>query len=180
MNTRNKFRETPLHKSIFNNSVRLLMVNLLLEAGADVNLLSTRGESCLHFAVHLGREDLVSVLIKAGADITIRGGAEGKSAYELAMQGSNASVTNILRQAQDIYDWLSSLGLEMYWKVFVREEVSIFLICGHFIIVAFPLVFSCSVLFCSVLFCSVLFCSVLFCSVLFCSVLFCSVSLLSL
>lgn len=123
VNTRNKYRETPLHKSIFNNSVRLMMVNLLLEAGADVNLLSTRGESCLHFAVHLGREDLVSVLIKAGADITTRGN-EGKSAYELAMQGSNASVTHILRQVQDIYDWLSSLGLEMYWKVFVREEMT--------------------------------------------------------
>lgn len=123
VNTRNKYRETPLHKSIFNNSVRLLMVNLLLEAGADVNLLSTRGESCLHFAVHLGREDLVSVLIKAGADITIRGN-EGKSAFELAMQGNNASVTKVLRQVQDIYDWLQSLGLEMYWKVFVREEIS--------------------------------------------------------
>jgi hypothetical protein len=123
VNTQNKFRETPLHKSIFNNSVRLLMVNLLLEAGADVNLLSTRGESCLHFAVHLGREDLVSVLIKAGADITIRG-SEGKSAYELAMQTNNANVTNILHQAQDMYDWLLSLGLEMYWKVFVREEMS--------------------------------------------------------
>eukprot|EP00026_Physarum_polycephalum_P002606 Phypoly_transcript_02613.p1 GENE.Phypoly_transcript_02613~~Phypoly_transcript_02613.p1 ORF type:complete len:724 (+),score=92.05 Phypoly_transcript_02613:248-2419(+) len=123
VNTRNKYRETPLHKSIFNNSVRLLMVNLLLEAGADVNLLSTRGESCLHFAVHLGREDLVSVLIKAGADITIRG-TEGKTAYELAMQGNNSNVTNILRQVQDIYDWLSSLGLEMYWKVFVREEMT--------------------------------------------------------
>lgn len=134
MNTRNKFRETPLHKSIFNNSVRLLMVNMLLEAGADVNLLSNRGESCLHFAVHLGREDLVSVLIKAGADITIRGGSEGKSAYELAMQGNNASVTNILRQAQDIYDWLSSLGLEMYWKVFVREEVSANRLCGFLIL----------------------------------------------
>jgi hypothetical protein len=123
VNTRNKFRETPLHKSIFNNSVRLLMVNLLLEAGADVNLLSTRGESCLHFAVHLGREDLVSVLIKAGADITIRG-TEGKSAYELAMQGNNASVTKVLRQVQDIYDWLQSLDLAVYWKVFVREEMS--------------------------------------------------------
>jgi hypothetical protein len=122
VNTRNKFGETPLHKSIFNNSVRLLMVNLLLEAGADVNLLSTRGESCLHFAVHLGREDLVSVLIKAGADITIRGNE--KSAYELAMQVNNSSVTKVLRQVQDIYDWLSSLGLEMYWKVFVREEMS--------------------------------------------------------
>jgi len=123
VNTPNKFNETPLHKSIFNNSVRLLMVNLLLEAGADVNLLSTRGESCLHFAVHLGREDLVSVLIKAGADITIRG-TEGKTAYELAMQGNNASVTNVLRQVQEMYDWLASLGMEMYWKVFVREEIS--------------------------------------------------------
>jgi ankyrin repeat protein len=31
------------------------------------------GETPLHYAVRLGREDLVNILLKAGADITIRG-----------------------------------------------------------------------------------------------------------
>lgn len=123
VNAQNKNGETPLHKSIFNNSVRLLMVNLLLEAGADVNHLNIRGESALHFAVRLGREDLVSVLMKAGADVTIRG-IDKATAYELALQSSNAKVTHLLKSVQDIYDWLLSLDLEQYWKVFVREEIS--------------------------------------------------------
>jgi ankyrin repeat protein len=123
VNAQNKNGETPLHKSIFNNSVRLLMVDLLLGAGADVNLLNIRGESSLHFAVHLGREDLVAVLVKAGADVTIRG-IDKKTAYELALQGSNVKVKQVLKNVQDVYDWLLSLGLEQYWKVFVREEIS--------------------------------------------------------
>lgn len=49
------------------------MVNLLLQNGADVNLLNSMGESPLHYAVRLGRHDLVSVLLKAGADVTIAG-----------------------------------------------------------------------------------------------------------
>lgn len=29
---------SPLHKAIFNNAVRILMVNLLIKHGADVNM----------------------------------------------------------------------------------------------------------------------------------------------
>eukprot|EP01112_Ceratiomyxa_fruticulosa_P004101 TRINITY_DN1445_c0_g1_i1.p1 TRINITY_DN1445_c0_g1~~TRINITY_DN1445_c0_g1_i1.p1 ORF type:complete len:727 (+),score=136.48 TRINITY_DN1445_c0_g1_i1:310-2490(+) len=122
VNAQNKNGETPLHKSIFNNTVRLLMVNLLLEAGADVNILNSRGESPLHFAVRLGREDLVSVLIRAGADITVRG-SEKKSCYELAVESKNQKVIAVLKNVQDIYDWLLGLALEQYWKLFVKEEI---------------------------------------------------------
>jgi len=121
----NKNGETPLHKSIMNSSVRLLMVNLLLEAGGEVNVLNYRGESPLHFAVYLGREDLVSVLVKAGADITIKGGSEKKTCYELALssQPRNNKVINFLKNVQDIYNWLKTIGLEDFWLNFVKEEI---------------------------------------------------------
>ena len=73
VNAQNLNGETALHKAIFNGSVRLLMVDLLLKSGADVNLVNSKGESALHYAVRLGRDDLVSVLLKAGADISIQG-----------------------------------------------------------------------------------------------------------
>ncbi|EFA78151.1 ankyrin repeat-containing protein [Heterostelium album PN500] len=122
VNLQNKNGETPLHKSIFNNSVRLLMVNFLLEAGAEVNVLNSRGESPLHFAVRLGREDLVSVLVKAGADITVKGN-EKKTCYELSLQGGNVKVINFLKNVQDVYNWLRSIELEQYWLNFVKEEI---------------------------------------------------------
>jgi ankyrin repeat protein len=37
VNAQNKNGETPLHKAIFNNSVRILMVNMLIKHHADVN-----------------------------------------------------------------------------------------------------------------------------------------------
>jgi ankyrin repeat protein len=40
VNTTNNNGETPLHKAIFNNQVRLMMVRLLVRNGADVNVLT--------------------------------------------------------------------------------------------------------------------------------------------
>ncbi|EGG19512.1 ankyrin repeat-containing protein [Cavenderia fasciculata] len=122
INLQNKNGETPLHKSIFNNSVRLLMVNKLLEHKAEVNVLNSRGESPLHFAVRLGREDLVSVLVKAGADPNIKGN-EKKTCYELSLQGQNVKVINFLKNVQDVYNWLQSIELGEYWLNFVKEEI---------------------------------------------------------
>jgi ankyrin repeat protein len=33
----NKFRETPLHKAMLNAHIKVMIVNLLLKNGADVN-----------------------------------------------------------------------------------------------------------------------------------------------
>jgi ankyrin repeat protein len=52
----------PLHKAIFNPAVRVLMVKLLIKHGADVNIAtSVRGDTALHYAVQLGRLDLLKV-----------------------------------------------------------------------------------------------------------------------
>ena len=62
INSANNFGETLLHKACLNNSIRLILVNILVERKADVNKLNRNGESPLHFAVRLNREDILTVL----------------------------------------------------------------------------------------------------------------------
>lgn len=38
-----------------------------------MNLKNGKGDTCLHYAVHMGRKDLISFLLSAGADPTIKG-----------------------------------------------------------------------------------------------------------
>ncbi|GAM18909.1 hypothetical protein SAMD00019534_020840 [Acytostelium subglobosum LB1] len=125
VNAQNKNGETPLHKAIFNNSIRLLMVNQLLEAHADVNLLTFNQESPLHYAVYLGRADLVNVLLKAGADVTVVGTSKKKRPYELAVQEGHKEMANSIKKYEDLFAWLQEHGLEQYKKNFVQEEMFI-------------------------------------------------------
>eukprot|EP01113_Clastostelium_recurvatum_P011680 TRINITY_DN1597_c0_g1_i1.p1 TRINITY_DN1597_c0_g1~~TRINITY_DN1597_c0_g1_i1.p1 ORF type:complete len:688 (-),score=192.59 TRINITY_DN1597_c0_g1_i1:164-2140(-) len=122
-NAQNNNGETPLHKAIFNNTVRLMMVNLLLQSGADVNILNSMGETSLHYAVRLGRDDLVSVLLKAGADVTIVGNREKKTPYELAIESGSKEMAARIKKHRELLDWLQEVGMEQYNGVFVREEM---------------------------------------------------------
>lgn len=123
VNAQNNNGEAPLHKAIFNSSVRLMMVDLLLKNGADVNLLNSSGESCLHYAVRLGRDDLVSVLLKAGADVTIAGSKEKKTPYQLALDEQHKEMANRIRKHKELLDWLHDLNLDCYAQQFVKEEL---------------------------------------------------------
>jgi hypothetical protein len=132
VNAQNNNGETPLHKAIFNNSVRILMVNSLIEYKANLNKVNLMGETPFHYAVRLGREDLVKTLLKAGADFTLRGTKELKGAkelnktpYEIALEQKLTKIATMLSNAQEIYDWVGSVvGLEEYKSVFVQQEIT--------------------------------------------------------
>ena len=60
-------------------------MELILEAKGDVNSKSKFGETPLHYAVRLGRKDIVQCLISGGADFTLKGLKSNMTPYELAV-----------------------------------------------------------------------------------------------
>lgn len=60
-------KTTPLHLAATGGKV--LIVNLLLENGADVSLKETTGATALHKAVEKGHLDIVEILVGKGADV---------------------------------------------------------------------------------------------------------------
>jgi ankyrin repeat protein len=71
------------------------ITRLLIERGADVNAAQTAGYCPLHQAAVAGREDLVRMLLDAGADRTARCD-RGKTAAEYARERGHAAVTALL------------------------------------------------------------------------------------
>eukprot|EP00005_Dracoamoeba_jomungandri_P008043 CAMPEP_0174269954 /NCGR_PEP_ID=MMETSP0439-20130205/42791_1 /TAXON_ID=0 /ORGANISM="Stereomyxa ramosa, Strain Chinc5" /LENGTH=1261 /DNA_ID=CAMNT_0015358989 /DNA_START=638 /DNA_END=4423 /DNA_ORIENTATION=- len=122
LNMQNSSGETPLHKSILNDSVRVLLIDFLIENGADVNIVNNRGESPLHYAVRLGRKDVVTELLAAGADSTIKGMIEMKTPYQLALDYPNKSIAYLLAKVQELYNWLSSNGFSQDFLIFFVQK----------------------------------------------------------
>eukprot|EP01119_Soliformovum_irregulare_P002953 TRINITY_DN1320_c0_g1_i1.p1 TRINITY_DN1320_c0_g1~~TRINITY_DN1320_c0_g1_i1.p1 ORF type:complete len:915 (+),score=278.57 TRINITY_DN1320_c0_g1_i1:57-2801(+) len=124
VNVRNRTGETPLHKAIYNPIVRVLMVKLLIEHGADANsptLLT--GETALHYAVRLQRSDLVKILLHSGADIRIREKKENKTPYQLAVQFKEADIIAILQKAEELNKWLIKNDFSEYLLPLIKDEM---------------------------------------------------------
>lgn len=54
-------------------SEQMVLLQVLLETGANVNMKNDQGLSALHIACHKGHEYIVDVLLKTGADPLCRG-----------------------------------------------------------------------------------------------------------
>lgn len=78
------------------------MVNLLFEAGAEVNYMDSRGWTPLMIAASQGYEDLVEFLLKKNANVDLKD-KYGKKASDKA-------------QTQSIFYILSSAGIENRMK----------------------------------------------------------------
>lgn len=61
------------------------MVEMLLKAGADVDKVTNRGVTALHYAVNMNREDLVTHLIRNNSNVKIQD-RTGKTPLAVAKQ----------------------------------------------------------------------------------------------
>lgn len=77
-----------------------MIVNLLLQNGADVNIRTKKGETVLHYAIWLGREDLASVIVKAGARLDIRENMKNYTPLQLAIKEHAEGIAKYLRRVE--------------------------------------------------------------------------------
>ncbi|KAK2196957.1 bifunctional Ankyrin repeat/Ankyrin repeat-containing domain superfamily [Babesia duncani] len=70
------------------------LVQMLLQKGANVNIGDAEGWTGLHCAAEYGHLDIVKLLVDNGADCSIK--IQGKTAYDLAVENSNANVAEFL------------------------------------------------------------------------------------
>ncbi|EFA84536.1 hypothetical protein PPL_01525 [Heterostelium album PN500] len=133
VNEQNTMGETPLHKAIFNHSVRLLMVHVLLKNGANINLVNNAGESALHYAVRLGRLDVLKTLITSGADPALVSTKQRKTPLMLAEENNCPEISDLLKRLESnllcygclvLINSLSSSGLGQYRMALILEEIT--------------------------------------------------------
>jgi ankyrin repeat protein len=94
-----QFSETPMRNqalhAVLALSKNVETARLLIDRGADVNTVQTAGYRPLHQAAVAGREDLVRLLLEAGADRTARCD-RGKTPAEYARERGHDAVAELL------------------------------------------------------------------------------------
>lgn len=79
---------------------RVPALQLLLSMGADVNILSSDGDSALRIAVHNGSHDIVNILLKAGAGThDLSRGGQTVNLIDLATKKGHADIAEMLNKA---------------------------------------------------------------------------------
>lgn len=120
----NQNGETPLFKSIFNNVIRTLLMESLIEVGADANTVNDRGDGVLHYAVHLGRADLVNLILRASPRLDLRGAA-GKTPLELSREYHRTKIAQHLKDMGELFHFLEENDLDDYKAWCIRNEISL-------------------------------------------------------
>jgi ankyrin repeat protein len=100
---------TPLTRSIIYRAGPEI-VAMLIEAGADVNERSEFGYPVLVFAVKLGRNQLVDILLSAGAEINTTEVAMGRTALAWAVATNNIETVRKLIEAGADLEMTDELG----------------------------------------------------------------------
>eukprot|EP01114_Cavostelium_apophysatum_P011413 TRINITY_DN2565_c0_g1_i1.p1 TRINITY_DN2565_c0_g1~~TRINITY_DN2565_c0_g1_i1.p1 ORF type:complete len:1758 (-),score=465.77 TRINITY_DN2565_c0_g1_i1:1914-7187(-) len=99
INTQNRIGETVLHKCCMEEGQEVAAKIIIREGKANVNLLSLRGDTPLHYAVRMNLPAVVILLLEEGADTT----AVGSSGTALESANSE-EVKNILINAKEYQD----------------------------------------------------------------------------
>lgn len=92
--SQNGYNVYPLHTAISSNFDGI--AKMLLEAGAEVNVLQASRTSPLHLAAQNGNIDLIILLLESGARVEIKNDM-GKTASDLAAEKGHVEIAEILR-----------------------------------------------------------------------------------
>ena len=95
-NVEDPMRKTALTRAVIGSHKDV--VELLLSAGADVNISSENGNSLLGNAVQNNNIDLVNLFLSAGADVNIKDG-NGRTPLFVAVQNGNINIVKLLLDA---------------------------------------------------------------------------------
>jgi ankyrin repeat protein len=94
-------RHTPLHVAAKSGYPRV--VRLLVDAKADVNVLTTTGAAPIHFAAASGSSEAVTILLDAGADPNVREPQWGQTPLMFAAAaGRTDAVNRLLARGADV------------------------------------------------------------------------------
>eukprot|EP00854_Cymbomonas_tetramitiformis_P011052 gene11052-13071_t len=88
--------KTPLHWAAINGHV--LIVQTLLQAGAEPDIADSEGATALFYAVERNLKDVVQILIQSGADVNVRNQA-GETLLKVAVLERNNEVYEVLKAA---------------------------------------------------------------------------------
>ncbi len=92
--SQNGYNVYPLHAAVGSGFDGI--AKMLIEAGAEVNVLQTSRTSPLHLAAQTGNIDLIILLLENGASVSIKN-EMGKTASDLAGEKGHTEIANILR-----------------------------------------------------------------------------------
>lgn len=101
---------TPLLMAVFRDQIEA--VRLLLDAGADVNVVGGEGDSPLRWAAQTGDIELVRLLLDRGAarDLDVGGGVSGMNALGIAAHRLDVAMVQLLLDAGARADALDADG----------------------------------------------------------------------
>eukprot|EP01127_Copromyxa_protea_P003724 TRINITY_DN1350_c0_g2_i3.p1 TRINITY_DN1350_c0_g2~~TRINITY_DN1350_c0_g2_i3.p1 ORF type:complete len:757 (-),score=126.85 TRINITY_DN1350_c0_g2_i3:47-2317(-) len=132
INVLNDSKETPLLKAITNTRIRKVLMQKLLEHGADPDILNSHNEGVLHYAARLARVDLIQLLLKYTTNLRVKG-SEGmvphEIAYEYAQKGdpilkaSYLSIAVVLEKAHALHVWLSNNNLKDHASYLIENKL---------------------------------------------------------
>ncbi len=91
--SKNGYSVYPIHSAVAANYT--LIAKMLLEAGADINVVQKSGDTPLHSAAHNGNIELLIVFLEAGANIAAKT-EDGKTPADRASEKGFAEIAKIL------------------------------------------------------------------------------------
>ena len=91
--SKNGFNVYPIHSAVASNYT--MIAKMLLEAGADINVVQKSGATPLHSAAHNGNIELLIVLLEAGAIVSAKM-EDGKTAADKAFEKGFVEIAKIL------------------------------------------------------------------------------------